>query len=84
MIDASGAKSNILQNLDQFNHASLPEHFLDVLAALLCPLRVVYMIVQLEAIDPLSCLQVLVRKLFDSGSATVLRILLLSWVQKPS
>jgi hypothetical protein len=88
MSDASGAKSNILQNLDQFNHASLPEHFLDVLAALLRPLPVVYMIVQLEAIDPhyaeefFPCLQTLVRKLSDSGSATVLRILLLSWSPK--
>jgi hypothetical protein len=87
-IDAMGSKSNILQYLDQFNHASLDEHFLDVLAGLLRLLRVVYMIVQLEAIDPhytgdfLSCLYRLVRKLSDSGSATVLRILVLSWSPK--
>ncbi|KAJ5683880.1 uncharacterized protein N7477_000225 [Penicillium maclennaniae] len=87
-IDEMGAKSNILQYLDRFNHASLDEHFLDVLAGLLRSLRVVFMIVQLEAIDPhyaedfLSCLHRLIRKLSDSGSATVLRILLLSWSPK--
>ncbi|EAU29358.1 predicted protein [Aspergillus terreus NIH2624] len=84
-IDAMGAKERILQYLDQFNHASTDEHFLDVLAGLLRSLRVVYMIVQLDAIDPhyaqgfFSCIQRLARKLSDGDSVTVLRILVVSW-----
>lgn len=84
-VDAMGAKERILQYLDQFNHASTDEHFLDVLAGLLRSLRVVYLIVQLDAIDPhyaqdfFSCVQRLARKLSDSDSATVLRILVVSW-----
>ena len=83
-----GATGNILQYLDQFNHASLDEHYLDVLAGLLRSFQVIYMIVQLEAIDQiyteefLSCLHSLVRKLSESGSATVLRSLLVSWCPK--
>ncbi|KAI2788324.1 hypothetical protein POX_e06338 [Penicillium oxalicum] len=88
VIDSMGSKSNILQHMDRFNYAVLVEDFLDVLAGLLRSLTVVYMIVQLQAIDPqysadfISCLHRLIQKMSDTGSPTVLRILVLSWSPK--
>ncbi|KAJ6007817.1 hypothetical protein N7540_011793 [Penicillium herquei] len=83
-----GAKSNILKYLDQFNYAKLQSQFLDVLIGLLSSFKVVYIIVQLEAIDPLYakdfflCLKSLIEKLRHRGSSAVIRTLILSWSPK--
>jgi hypothetical protein len=84
-IDENGAKNDILNLLDQFNHARLESHYLDVLAGLLRSFKVVYLIVQLEAIDPqyadqfFYCLEGLIDRIPDCGTETVIRILILSW-----
>lgn len=75
----------ILKYLDQFNHARVEGHYLNVLAGLLRSFKVVYLIVQLEAVDPVyteqffSCLEKLIEILSGWGAETVIRILVLSW-----
>lgn len=72
--------------LDRFLHAQFEDHYLDVLIDLICHLKVVYITVQLEAIQSVSaghfmtCLQRLIERLSSHGARTVVRILVLTWV----
>jgi hypothetical protein len=77
--------SDLAQGLDRFIHAQLEEHYIHLLADILSRLKVVYIIVQLEAIEAIDssqftlCLQELIDRLSSLGSSTVVRILILSW-----
>lgn len=78
-------ESDAHEELDRFLHAELEDHYLDVLIDLLRHLKVVYITVQLEAIQPASaaqlmaCLQQLTERLSRSKARTVVRILVLTW-----
>ncbi|CAI7619089.1 unnamed protein product [Penicillium pancosmium] len=77
--------SDLAQGLDGFHHAQLEEHYIHLLADILNRLKIVYIIVQLEAIEAIYssqftlCLQQLIDRLASLGAPTVVRILVLSW-----
>jgi hypothetical protein len=76
---------DLAQSLDRFLHAQLEEHYIHLLADILSRLKVVFIIVQLEAIEAVDssqvilCLQQLLERLSSLGASTVVRILVLSW-----
>jgi hypothetical protein len=76
---------DLAQSLDRFLHAQLEEHYIHLLADILSRLKVVFIIVQLEAIEAVDssqvilCLQQLLERLSSLGAPTVVRILVLSW-----
>jgi hypothetical protein len=84
-IDQLYRKKDFAVELDRFLHARLEEHYLEVLADLLSSLGVVYIIVQLEAIETpymsqfILCLQQLIEQLSNRGAHTVVRIIVISW-----
>jgi hypothetical protein len=80
----------LAQNLDRFLHAQVEKHYIHLLADILSRLKIVYIIVQLEAIEAIYssqfilCLQQLIDRLSSLGSTTVVRILTISWKPGPN
>lgn len=72
-------------DINRFLHANSEEHYCEILAEVLCSLKVVYFIIQLSAIDSdytpqfLSCLRKVIQRVCDRGARTVVRILVINW-----
>lgn len=79
------ASSTITGILDAFLHAQLEEDYINILADMLRHLKVVYIIIQLEAIvmdcraQFILCLEQLIARLSNIGAPTVARVLILGW-----
>lgn len=72
-------------DINRFLYADSEEHYCEILAEILCSLKVVYFIIQLGAIDSndipqlLSCLGKVIERVSERGARTVVRILVINW-----
>ncbi|KAJ5697453.1 hypothetical protein N7488_011137 [Penicillium malachiteum] len=72
-------------DINRFFHANSEEQYAEILAELLCSLKVIYFIIQLNAIDPdlipqfVCSLRKMIRQVSERGASTIIRILVISW-----
>ncbi|KAJ6037116.1 hypothetical protein N7540_001395 [Penicillium herquei] len=72
-------------DVNRFFHAHSEEEYVEILAELLCSLKVIYFIIQLNAIDPdfipqfVCCLRKVTRRVSERGASTIIRILVINW-----
>lgn len=66
-------------------HAQLEEHFVELLANILSSMKVVYLVIHMDAIGPtyasqlMHCLQQLLKNLLDLAASTIVRVLVVNW-----
>lgn len=72
-------------DINRFLHAHSEKEHVELLADVLCSLKVVYFIIQSSAIESdyipqfVSCLRKVIQRVAEQGAATILRVLVINW-----
>ncbi|KAJ5719269.1 hypothetical protein N7493_007724 [Penicillium malachiteum] len=72
-------------DINRFFQASSEDQYAETLTELLCSLKVIYFIIQLNALDPdfipqfVCSLRKVIRRFSEQGASTIIRILVINW-----